>query len=405
MATIAERKSYRVKVRLKDFRPRSTTFDTKDEAEKWASEIQAQILKDRHFKATETKRQNLTAIEERTSYQVKVRMKGHPPQSATFTRLTDARTWAQDIESDIRHGRHFKTIESKRHTLGELIERYRIGVLPSKKDAAQQARQLAWWQNRLGAKLLSDLDAPILAEQRDILASGTDRNPAKPRTNATVNRYLAALSHVFSVALREYGWVEDNPLRKVSKGKESSGRVRFLSDAERERLLAACRDSGNPDLYLAVVLSLATGARRMEILGLRWPQVDLARSVITLLETKNGERRVLPVGDIVKELLKARAKVRRIDSDLVFPGRSATHPAQLRHAWQSALQTADVADFHWHDLRHSTASYLAMNGASLQEIAAVLGHKTLAMVKRYAHLSEQHTANVVNRMNHAIFGK
>ncbi len=338
-------------------------------------------------------------------YRVKVRMKGHPPQSATFTRLTDARRWANDIESDIRHGRHFKIVEAKRHTLGELIDRYQIGVLPRKKDAAQQARQLTWWKNRLGENLLSDLDAPMLAEQRDILAAGTDHTPAKPRSQATVNRYLAVLSHVFSVALKEYGWVEENPLRKVSKGKESRGRVRFLSDGERERLLAACRESTNPDLYLAVVLSLATGARRMEILGLRWPQVDLNRNVITLLETKNGECRVLPVSDSIRELLQIRAKVRRIDSDFVFPGRSASQPAQLRHAWNAALQAANVDDFHWHDLRHSAASYLAMNGASLQEIAAVLGHKTLAMVKRYSHLSEPHTANVVNRMNRAIFGQ
>ena len=111
------------------------------------------------------------------------------------------------------------------------------------------------------------------------------------------------------------------------------------------------------------------------------------------------------MGDHVRDLLRDRAKVRRIDSDLVFPGRPPTRPASLRHAWETALQTAGIADFHWHDLRHSAASYLAMNGASLQEIAAVLGHKTLAMVKRYAHLSEQHTAGVVNRMNHVIFGE
>lgn len=352
----------------------------------------------------------MATIEKRTAkgetvYRVKVRMKGHQPQSATFSRLTDARVWANDIESDIRHGRHFKVSEAKRHTLVELIDRYRKGVLPKKKDAAQQARQLTWWQNRLGSKLLSDLDAPILAEQRDILAAGTDQTPAKPRSQATVNRYLAALSHVFTTAVMEYRWMMENPLRRVKRGTESSGRVRFLSDGERERLLAACRESTNPDLYLAVVLSLATGARRMEILGLRWPQVDLTRNVITLLVTKNGERRVLPIGDSVRELLAARAKVRRIDSDFVFPGRSATRPAQLRHAWTAALQAADVVDFHWHDLRHSAASYLAMNGASLQEIAAVLGHKTLAMVKRYSHLSEPHTANVVNRMNRAIFGQ
>jgi integrase len=122
------------------------------------------------------------------------------------------------------------------------------------------------------------------------------------------------------------------------------------------------------------------------------------------LETKNGERRALPVGSHAAELLKARAKVRRITSDLVFPGRPPTRPAQLRHAWESALRDAAISDFRWHDLRHSAASYLAMTGASLQDIAAILGHKTLAMVKRYSHLSEPHLAGVVNRMNAKIFG-
>ena len=273
------------------------------------------------------------------------------------------------------------------------------------KRQPQQARQLAWWRSRLGARLLSDLSSSILAEQRDILVAGTDRNPPKPRNPATANRYLAALSHVFSTAVREYGWMEENPLHRVSKGKESRGRDRFLSDDERERLLSACRASSNPDLYPAVFLSLATGARRMEILGLRWPQVDLNRGVITLLDTKNGECRVLPVGSQLKELLKERAKVRRIGSDWVFPGRSANRPAQMRHAWDEALKAAEIEDFRWHDLRHTTASYLAMNNATLMEIAAVLGHKTLAMVKRYAHFSKPHTAAVVEKMNAAIFGK
>lgn len=350
-----------------------------------------------------------------TVYRVKVRLKGYPPQSGTFRRKTDADKWASQTETQIREGRYFKTSEARRHTLSELIDRYTTGVLPSKKDAEQQARHLNWWKSRLGHALLSDLTPALIAEQRDAL--GTEARPIKtpagtaerkikpPRSAPTVNRYLAALSHVFTVAIEEYRWMEDNPCRKVTRGKESPGRVRFLSDEERDRLLTACRASSNPDLYPAVVLSLATGARRMEILGLRWPQVDLARGVITLLETKNGERRALPMSDHVRELLRDRAKIRRIDSDLVFPGRPPTRPAQLRHAWESALQAAGIADFHWHDLRHSAASYLAMNGASLQEIAAVLGHKTLAMVKRYAHLSEQHTAGVVNRMNRAIFGE
>lgn len=336
-------------------------------------------------------------------YRVKVRLKGHPPQTSTFTSRSDATKWAAKIETEVRDHRHFPVAAAQQHTLGELIDRYVKHHLSRKKVAVQQASQLRWWQQRIGHLRLADITPALLIQQRESLAESSDG--ARPRSPATVNRYLAALSHVFTIGVREYEWLDRNPLQHVSRGKESKGRVRFLSDPERNRLLAACQASSNPDLYLAVLLSLATGARRMEILGLRWPQVDLMRKTITLLETKNGERRALPLGEQPLALLRDRAKVRRIDSDLVFPGRSPRQPAQFRHAWDLALKTAEIEDFHWHDLRHSAASYLAMNGASLQEIAAILGHKTLAMVKRYAHLSEQHTAGVVNRMNAAIFGE
>jgi integrase len=157
------------------------------------------------------------------------------------------------------------------------------------------------------------------------------------------------------------------------------------------------------------VLALSTGARAQEILGLRWGQIDFARKVALLdnpEEIKNSERRALPLAGHALELLKERAKVRRIDSDLVFPGRINPHkPLDLRSPFETALRRAGIKDFRWHDLRHSAASYLAMNGASLAEIAEVLGHKTLSMVARYSHLSEAHTAGVVERMNRRIFGE
>jgi integrase len=97
------------------------------------------------------------------------------------------------------------------------------------------------------------------------------------------------------------------------------------------------------------------------------------------------------------------SKVRRIDSDLVFPHVDGTRPFLLRGPWEGAVKEAKIEDFRFHDLRHSAASYLAMNGATLAEIAEILGHKTLQMVKRYSHLTEQHTSQVVSRMNAAIF--
>ena len=228
------------------------------------------------------------------SYRVQVRLKGYPLQTATFERLTDARKWAQQTESAIREGRHFKTTEAKRHTLVELIDRYTRDVLPGKRDGAHQARQLAWWKEQLGALTLADVTPALLAKYRDKLASEiTVRH--QQRNPATVNRYLAALSHAFTIAVKDWQWLDDNPLRKVSKPRETRGRVRFLSDDERERLLQACRESSNPDLYLAVVLFLSTGARQQEILSLRWQQVDLQTGLIRLEQTKNGERRALPL--------------------------------------------------------------------------------------------------------------
>jgi integrase len=215
-------------------------------------------------------------------------------------------------------------------------------------------------------------------------------------------------------------------MSKITKPKEPRGRVRYLSEdttgphgeiipGELTRLMKACRESASPDLYAAVVLSLATGARAQEILGLRWPQVDFTRKVATLLDTKNGEIRTLPLAGLALALLRERSKVRRLDTDLIFPGRivrapgadsaKAYRPVVLRTPFLTALKRAGITDFRWHDLRHSAASYLAMNGASLAEIAEILGHKTLEMVRRYAHLSPAHTASVVERMNKRIFGE
>ncbi|WPL15579.1 Integrase [Thiorhodovibrio winogradskyi] len=360
----------------------------------------------------------MATITERTdgtgarTYRVEVRLKGHPRQSATFTRKTDAKKWAQQNEAAIREGRHFKTIKSRRHTLADLIDRYIRDVLPRPPRKSKRPRssrsisiitsQLQWWRDELGAYILADVTPAKIVEARDKL-SRTVKRDGTPMSPSTVVRYMAPLSHAFGVAVREWGWIDDSPMRKVERPAEPDGRVRFLSDDERESLLGACRGSRNPWLYLAVLLALSTGMRKSELTGLRWPDVDFKNARITLRETKNGEIRVVPLTGQALALLKDHAKIKRLDTDLVFPGQARppkpVQPMDFRAAWDAALKRAEIQDFHFHDLRHTTASYLAMNGASLAEIAEVLGHKTLAMVKRYAHLSEAHTASVVERMN------
>ncbi len=345
-----------------------------------------------------------TSKDNKISYRVKIRLKGSPTQTATFGRLTDARNWVQQTEVAIREGRYFKTVEAKRHVLADAIDRYLKHVLPTKpKCEKDQSTQLAWWREKIGKFTLADITPALIGEHRDNLSQGITTR-GEPRTPATVNRYLAALSHLFTIAYKKWGWINENPLQKVTKLKEPRGRVRYLSDEERKRLLIACKASESPCLYLVVILALSTGARRMEILGLKWPDIDFNRNIITLHETKNGERRILPLVEPALSLMQQHSKIRQLSTDLVFPGRALKKPVDIRTPWENALKRAEINNFCFHDLRHSAASYLAMNGASLAEIAEVLGHKTLQMVKRYAHLSEAHTSKVVTSMNQKIFG-
>jgi integrase len=351
----------------------------------------------------------MATIEKRTSndgsvsYRVKIRVKGYPTETATFERKTDAGQWAQQTEADIRRGKYFKNSESKKHTLKEMLNRYKRDVLPQKKSERDQKRQLDWWIDQIGDYTLADITSSLISEYRDKLKN--ERLDDKEiRGPSTVNRYLAALSHAFTIAMKDWGWVEDNPVLKVSKFKEPRGRVRFLDEDERKRLLDACKKHSD-QLYTIVVLALSSGARQSEILNLRWKDIDLDRGIIVLHETKNDERRAIPLQGHALDLINGMSKVRMIDSDLLFPSPTKnTRPVNIQHIWEDARTEAKIDNFRFHDLRHSAASYLAMSGASLAEIADVLGHKTLQMVKRYTHLSEQHTAGVVAKMNDAIFG-
>jgi integrase len=331
-----------------------------------------------------------------TAYLVRVRRQGAPPQTATFPRLSDAKKWAQITEGAVLEGRHFPTFEAKKHTVSDLLERYRNDVLPQKRASTvyNQVYHLRWWEAQLGHYRLSDITPARIVEYRDKLA--------RTRENSTVRRYLAVLSHAFTVAV-EWQWVYENPVSKVRKPKEPRGRVRFLTDDERERLFAACKVSRNQYLYLIVVLAISTGARRGELLSLRWPDVDLKRCTLTFQETKNGERRAVPCTGHALDLLKQHAEGKRLDISLVFPNATGKKPLSIKDAFANSVQRAGIADFRFHDLRHTFASYLAMQGASLLDIATILGHKTLQMVQRYAHLSEAHTRQVVARMNAQIF--
>ena len=221
------------------------------------------------------------------------------------------------------------------------------------------------------------------------------------RSNATVNRNFVALCAIYTWSrknrLLPRGF--ESPCKHVEKLQEPRGRVRYLKNDERDRLLDACRKSSWPRLYALVLMALTTGARRGELLNLHWCDLDLERGEATLHDTKNGDARVLVLlPQLLAELEPFAPKDAPTSTALVFRSRlRPSQPFNFRPDWIEAMRLADVKDFHFHDLRHSFASYSAQTGASLLEIADALGHRTLKMVQRYSHLSTDSRRRMVTR--------
>jgi integrase len=358
----------------------------------------------------------VSGITGEVSYRAQVRVKGHEPQGKTFPNKKEAAAWATSIESAIREARYFPHQKASRTPFAEIVARYCETVLGNLKASGLDTRKqhLSWWAERFAGKTLSEITPDLVAEARDELASSTytrgkprkdkDGNTLPParykRSGATANRYLAALSHFFTVASKEWRLTDRNPVRDISKKKESRGRVRFLTDEERIRLVDACTASSWKALLPLILLAISTGARRGELIHLKWADVDLKANRATVRDTKNGDSRVLPLVGKVLDAMREMKLLGSAKSEYVFPQPSGL-PGPYEHFdqhWYEALEAAGISDLRFHDLRHTTASYLAQQGASLLEIADTLGHRTMAMVKRYAHLAQSHKVTAIERL-------
>jgi len=333
------------------------------------------------------------------TYDVQIRIRPYPATNGSFKKLTDAKRWAEKTETEMREGRYGMISESRKKTLSEAIERYQKYVLP-RVIKSNRAHILVWWDKLIGKRSLKEITPALIAEIRDKYLY--EEINGKKKAPATVVKYLITLSHVMSMCVNEWQWLEANPVAKVSKPTVSNCRTRFLDDSERIRLLQACQASKNPYLYTIVVLALSLGFRRSELLNLKWSDVDWERERIVLRETKNGEVRVLPLVGYCKQLLKELEQSRKMNSFLLFPGTDPKRPVDFRSAWLVAVKNAKLEDVNFHTLRHSFASYCIMGGSSLTEIGDLMGNKSVT--KRYCHLSDAYRKDVVVSMNEKIFG-
>lgn len=209
---------------------------------------------------------------------------------------------------------------------------------------------------------------------------------------ATVNRDIACLKHMFTIANR-WGYTKHNPTRGIKLFKEPPGRVRYLDNEEVDRLISEC----SWPLRSIVVIALNTGMRKGEILSIKWSDIDFKNRILQVRETKNNERRIVTINNTLYQELSSIP--RHINSLYVFYNKDGKPFKDVRKSFATALKRAKISDFRFHDLRHTFASHLAMSGVSLKTIQQLLGHKDFSMTMRYAHLSEEYMQNAVQKLD------
>lgn len=224
--------------------------------------------------------------------------------------------------------------------------------------------------------------------------------------NGTINRELGLLSSALNYAKREWEWECPNPItgRKL---REPEGRVRWITHAEAQALIrAAERVKQAPHLADFIGVALHTGMRRGELLGLEWRRVDLQAGLIHLEadHTKAGKRRSVPMNAVAREAIMARLRFRAQhapDSPWVFCDTGGRRIADVKHSFATARKAAGIEDFHIHDLRHTCAAWLVSAGVPLTEVRDLLGHSTVIMTERYAHLAPERVRDAVIRLEGA----
>ena len=298
-------------------------------------------------------------------------------------------------QTAVAEGRHMDKTEAIKMTFSELCDWYwqQHGRMKKSHGVLGTLQRL---ERFFGAARVTSITPERVQEYR---THRLDRSRVSERT---VNRDLQELKSMFNRVIRYRRWRGRlyNPVADLVMHKERNERVRFLDRAEIQRLL----DVVAPHLRPVILMAVHTGMRRGEILRLRWRSVDLLRGVIRVEESKNGEGRHVPISDELRRVLGGLPSRRR--GEYVFPspaGAEGQRPlVDIKTAFLKAVREAGIEDFRFHDLRHTFASHLVMNGADLNTVRELLGHKSLKMTLRYAHLSPSHKSKAIALINQTL---
>ncbi len=278
----------------------------------------------------------------------------------------------------------------------DALDKYRTQVSILKKGYAQERYRI----ERLMAapmalgRTVRSITSVDIASHRDMRLAEMNPRTGKLLSPATVRLELCLLSNFFDICRIEWGYCDGNPVANVRKPKPAPGRDRRLTPREERLILRYAHAHPNHDLYSIVVIALETAMRQGEILKLRWEHVNLKSRVAHLPETKNGSKRDVPLS------IRARDAFTRLGVQPKGPVFRYTS-AGLKSTWKFMLQKLNIENLHFHDLRHEAVSRLFELGTmDMMEIAAISGHKSLAMLKRYTHLKAQRLVRKLEGQKH-----
>ncbi len=308
----------------------------------------------------------------RRVYQAHIRRRGYPAQVKTFDSKPAAQRWAREIESEMDRGVFVSRAEAESTTLGDALDRYLTEVSAHKKGKGE-ASILRWW----GALPLAT--RPLAAIRGKDVADAIRLKEQEGVGNKTVVIYLGLLSHLFNLARTVWGMESlRNPVEMVRRPRLPQGRTRRLVDGEEALLIESAKTYGGEIQYI-IPWAIETAMRRGEIEAMRWEHVDRKAHVLLVPETKTGTPRRVPMSTVARAVMGSLP--RRIDGRMW-----SMRPDSISQAFDRVCKVAGIEGLTFHDLRHEATSRLFEKGLNPMEVAAITGHKTLQMLKRYTHL-------------------
>ena len=320
---------------------------------------------------------------EHIGWKSSVRKKGFPPQYKTFRTKKEAEAWATITESEMVRGIWRDTSAAERTTLKEALNRYASEVLPDKKDGGK--REMGYvrqWQDRpIACRPMAAIDGQdVAASIKEMEGEGKSPN--------TIRLHLALLSHLYKVARSEWRMSSlINPVETVRKPKLPKGRARRLQGNEESALMYAAKEYG-ATMPSIIRFAIETAMRRAEIVGMLWEHVDLRGRVVLVPDTKNGDPRRVPLSSAAVQVLDALP--RRLDGQVW-----GVQPDTVTQAFERICARAKIYGLTFHDLRHEATSRLFEKNLNPMQVAAITGHKTLQMLKRYTHLRAEDLARLL----------